>query len=349
MKSDIGNVRINMDVPIVSVIIVNWNGERWLPKCLDALRAQTFRDFETILVDNNSTDGSIELVTRCYPEVTLVRNSSNDGFAKGNNIGYKYARGRYILLLNNDTEADSGLLDSLIIAFAKLPKAGALQAKLVLIDHPEKLDACGAFFTPTTVLYHFGFGKDASLEIYNKPFLVFSVKGACMMLRREIIDAVGFLDDEFWCYCEETDLCHRLWIAGWECWYWPGAICRHGLGGTSIRIENSIIHFHNFKNKLSSYLKNFSITSLLWVLPMHVVVGVGYSLFFIIKGKWRNAISFLTGTAWVFGNFSCILKKRHAIQSLRKTSDYDIFRKSMRNPRCSYYFYLLAGLDGFSD
>ena len=173
-----------MSEPTVSVIIVNWNGERWLPNCLNALRGQTFHDFETIVVDNASADSSVALIGGSYPEVILVRNDHNDGFAKGNNIGYLHARGRYILLLNNDTEADPALLENLLTALAELPNAGSVQAKLVLIDQPDRLDACGAFFTATTVSYHFGFGKDATLPLYNQPLPMFSNKGACMMMRR---------------------------------------------------------------------------------------------------------------------------------------------------------------------
>ena len=338
-----------MSPSTVSIIIVNWNGERWLSNCLNALRAQTFRDFETIIVDNASSDSSVALIEGDYPEVILVRNDCNDGFAKGNNIGYLHAHGRYILLLNNDTESDPALLGNMVAAFAALPKAGSVQAKLVLIDQPDRLDACGAFFTATTLAYHFGFGKDATLPLYNQALPMFSNKGACMMLRREVIEKVGFLDDDFWCYYEETDLCHRIWLAGWECWYWPRALCRHGLGGTSIKIENSIIHFHNFKNKLTSHLKNFSVTSLIWILPMHFLVGLGYSLFFLLTGKWRNALAFFRGTGWVAANFGRILEKRRTVQRIRTMSDRDILRQCLRNPRPSYYLYLLTGLARYVD
>ena len=338
-----------MSEPTVSVIIVNWNGEHWLPNCLNALRAQTFRDFETIIVDNASSDSSVALIEGGYPEVILVRNDRNDGFAKGNNIGYLHARGRYILLLNNDTESDPALLESMVVAFVALPKAGSVQAKLVLIDQPDRLDACGAFFTATTASYHFGYGKDATLPLYNQPLPMFSNKGACMMLRREVIEKVGFFDDDFWCYYEETDLCHRIWLAGWECWYWPRALCRHGLGGTSTKIENSIIHFHNFKNKLTSHLKNFSVTSLIWILPMHFLVGLGYSLFFLLTGKWRNALAFFRGTGWVGANFGRILEKRRTVQRIRTMSDRDILQQCVRNPRPSYYLYLLTGLAHYVD
>jgi len=338
-----------MSSPTVSLIIVNWNGERWLPNCLNALRAQTFRDFETIVVDNASSDKSVALIEGDYPEVILVRNDRNDGFAKGNNIGYLQSHGGYILLLNNDTESDPELLENMVAAFTALPKAGSVQAKLVLLDRPERLDACGAFFTATTVSYHFGFGKDATLPIYNQPIPVFSNKGACMMLRREVIEKVGLFDDDFWCYYEETDLCHRIWLAGWECWYWPRALCRHGLGGTSKKIENDVIHFHNFKNKLTSHLKNFSVPSLIWVFPMHFLVGFSYSLFFLLTGKWRNALAFLRGSCWVVENLGDILKKRRAVQRMRSVSDRDNFRRWLRNPRPSYFLYFLTNLANYED
>lgn len=338
-----------MTNPAVSVIIVNWNGERWLRNCLNALRDQTFSDFEIIVVDNGSSDGSVMLITDGYPEVMLVRQDHNDGFAKGNNIGYLHARGQYILLLNTDTEASPALLENMTSAFDELPNAGSVQAKLVLIDKTDRLDACGAFFTATTVSYHFGFGKKADLPLYNKPTPMFSNKGACMMLRREVIEAIGLFNDDFWCYYEETDLCHRIWLSGWECWYWPNAVCKHGLGGTSSKVLNHIIHFHNFKNKLTSHLLNFSTLSLIWVLPTHILVGLSYSLFFVLSGKWRNAVAFLRGTRWVLQRIGSIIKKRSTIQRFRKRSDGDIFRVCLRNPKLSYYFYFFTDLADYAD
>jgi GT2 family glycosyltransferase len=144
-------------------------------------------------------------------------------------------------------------------------------------------------------------------------------------------------------------LCHRIWLAGWECWYWPRALCRHGLGGTSTKIENSIIHFHNFKNKLTSHLKNFSVSSLIWVIPIHLIIAFGFSLFFLMNGKWRNALAFLRGTGWVAENFAPILEKRRVVQRIRTISDREIMKMCMRNPRLSYYRYFLTDLAYYID
>lgn len=329
--------------PLVSIIIVNWNGMKWLKLCLDSLVAQEYKRYEIILVDNASSDDSVSFVKINYPNVRLVIAEENLGFAGGNNLGYQHTQGEYIVLLNNDTWVEPIFLASFLEAFSEIPNLGCVQSKIVLMDSPDSLDLVGSYWTTSTFLYYYGYGKDKDLEGYNQPMPFFSVKGASILLSRRIIDEVGLFDNDFWCYYEETDLCHRLWLAGYECWYYPKAIAHHAVGGTSLSIDNDFVQFHNFKNKLLSFLKNFEISTLLVVLPIYIGVNIILSIYWLLSNKTGNSVALYRSMGWNIRHLSETLRKRQEIQKFRKCKDKHIFGIVKKNPRISYYFRLLNG------
>lgn len=333
----------------VSILIVNWNGKKWLEKCLGSLRAQTYKNFEVIFVDNASTDDSVEFVEENFPEVKVVQSENNLGFAGGNNLGMKYAKGEYILLLNNDTYVPKDFLEKFIDAFDQLSQASCIQSKIVLMDQPEVFDVCCTFWTHSTFLYYFGHGKSEKDPQYNVAMPCFSAKGASMMIKRDVIDVVGLFDDDFWCYYEETDFCHRLWLSGYECWYNSDTVAYHANGGTSLKFQNDFIQFHNFKNKLASFLKNFQGGTLLWVIPVFFVMNLGLGIFWLLQGKFQNMISLFRAVLWNISHWGDTMKKRRKIRAMRKKSDVEIFRIIRKKPRLSYYYYLLTGLEQYED
>lgn len=336
--------------PLISIIIVNWNGRKWLEKCLDSLYQQTYKDFEIIFVDNASTDDSVHLVRKLYPEVIIVQNKHNDGFAGGNNKGFGYSNGKYILLLNNDTWVEESYLENFVKAFEKIPQAGCIQSKILLMDQKDVLDVCGSYWTSSTFLYHYGHGASNALPMYNSPKPFFSNKGASMMIRRTVIEKAGELfDDDFWCYYEETDFCHRVWLMGYECWYYPKAVAHHANGGTSLNFQNDFIHFHNFKNKLLSFLKNFETTTLIRVIPMYLFLNGGLSLYWLFCGKKRHFTAFYKALWWNIVHFRKTIYKRKIVQSLRVKCDHDIFKKVKKNPRIIYYYHLLNGVKKYEE
>ena len=328
---------------LISIIIVNWNGQKWLDSCLASLHEQTYKHYEVIFVDNASTDDSVVYVKKKYPWVKVVQSATNLGFAGGNNLGFKHSKGEFILLLNNDTRVEETYLEEFIQAFDEIPHLGAAQSKIVLMDHPQKLDACGAYWTDSTFLYHFGYYKNESLPAYNKAQPLFSDKGASMMIKRSVIEKVGLFDDDFWCYYEETDFCHRVWLAGFECWYYPKAKVYHAMGGTSLLFGNEYLQFHNFKNKFMSFLKNFSWTSLITILPKYLVINGALSLVWLLTGKMSNFLAYYHALWWNMLHLADTLRKRRTVQKLRTVSDSAIFRVTKRNPTLRYYYYLFRG------
>jgi GT2 family glycosyltransferase len=326
---------------LISILIINWNGKKWLKECLDSLLVQTYSEYEIIVVDNASVDGSVTFIRNNYPNVKIIQSTKNLGFAAGNNLGLKHAKGNFILLLNNDTVADCDYLANFRKSFEDIPNLGAAQSKIIRMSNENKLDCCGSYWTPFTLLYHIGVNKFANLPKYNQPFPVFSNKGASMLIRRDIIDEIGLFDDDFWCYYEETDFCNRIWMSGLECWYFPSGIIRHAVGGTSEQFQNSLIQFHNFKNKLLSYLKNYEKKTLISVIPTFLILSTIFSFIWLAQGRYKNSIAIYKSFWWNFKNINHTLKKRKVIQSQRKVTDKKIFSLVSKRPKLSY-FYLLV-------
>lgn len=336
--------------PLVSVIIVNWNGRKWLPACLRSLVAQTHRPIEIILVDNGSTDDSVAFVKKRFRRVKVIEQRGNIGFAGGSNAGLKRARGEFVLLVNSDTRAERTLVAGLLEAFAIIPNLGSVQPKIVRMRDPERLDVCGSYWTDSSLLYHYGYGAKQSLIKYNRPCPFFSNKGAAMLVRRDVIDQLGLFDPDFWCYYEETDFCHRLWLSGYECWYWPKVKIHHyHLGGTVLTVDNAYVQYHNFKNKLCSFLKTFQGRSLVGILPTFLVITVMLSIVWTLQGKFRHAVALYRALWWNCRQLSETLRKRGAVQRHRTRTDRDIAKVVKRNPRLRYYFYLFTNLTKYVD
>lgn len=242
--------------------------------------------------------------------------------------------------MNNDTLVDPEFVNNFVDGFKKLPNAGVLQSKIVKMDNPEVLDSCGSYWTDSSFLYYIGNGKNASNNKFNKPFQIFSVKGASMMIKREVIEKIGLFDDDFWNYYEETDFCHRAWNSGYEVWYWPEAVCYHAMGGTSLTFPNSYIQFHNFKNKMMSFIKNFEVGNLILVLPIFLVFNLIISVIWIIQGKFSHSTSLIKAIIWNIKYLGRTLLKRSFVQKHREVKDSYYLRKVKRNPNIMYFYYL---------
>ena len=332
---------------LVSIIVLNWNGRKFLKNCLDSLTQLTYPRVEIIVVDNNSSDGSCEFVKTNYQKVILIENKENCGFAKGNNIGFKASTGDYILILNNDTVVTSNFLSPLIKDFENDPEIACLQPQIRLSKNKKLLDGVGGFLTFTGFLYHFGYLKDRMLSKYNKKMKIFSAKGACMLLRRKTIEKVGLFDENFFIFFEETDLCFRLWLAGYSVVYEPESVIYH-LGGGDTTSSNSYQHerrlYMSLKNMLCCYLKNFGTINLLIILPIFIFSQACLAFYYLITLKIKLMITILKAFLWNIINIEETLKKRSIIQhEMRILSDAKLNKEIVLNPGLNYYYYLLTG------
>jgi GT2 family glycosyltransferase len=222
----------------VSVIIPVWNGRQYLRDCLDALLGQGYADCEIIVVDNASSDGSGCFVSESYPNVRLVRNEQNLGFAGGCNAGLRTAQGELLVLLNQDTVVRPGWIVALVNALQE-PDIGVAGCKILYPDGETIQHAGGWIGWPLGLAYHYGRGERDEGQ-WDSPRTVEYVTGAAMALRRDVLDRVGLLDEGFWPgYFEDTDLCCRVRDAGYKVLYVPSATLTH-QENTSIRDPHTI-------------------------------------------------------------------------------------------------------------
>ncbi len=219
------------DQPLVSVIIPNWNGARYLPACLEALHRQTWAAMEIIVVDNASSDGSQALLQRDYPQVRLEALAENRGFAGGVNAGIRVARGEIIALLNNDTEAEPQWLAELVQALQAHPEAGAAVGKLKLFDRRDTLQSAGDSFRSDGLPAMRGVWQQDAGQ-YDREEYVFGGCGGAVAYRRTMLEQIGLFDEKFFFSCEDVDLAWRAQLAGWRCIYAPRAVVYHCLSAT---------------------------------------------------------------------------------------------------------------------
>lgn len=323
--------------PAVSILIVNYNGAHLLRPCLDSLRLIKARSFEVVLVDNASGDNSRQVLAE-YPEVRVIRSAANLGFAGGNNLGLPHCTGRYVLLLNNDTVVPPGFLQQLTDYLDIHPRVGVVQGKMLLPKHGGCLDVCGSFLTWFGLPYHYGYFKPDGPQ-YQRSYPVFSGKGACLMFRRDLIAKVGgfLFDDDFFCYYEETDFCHRVWLAGAEVHFVPSEPVLHFMGSTSGAPHADFVLRHYLSNMAFSLSANLGWGSLLLTLPLFYGTLLAGALASILARRWGPLQAQVQAALLPVRQFGKIRRRRRLIAGLRQARDREIFKRIRRTPRPGYF------------
>jgi GT2 family glycosyltransferase len=235
----------------VSVVIPNGNGRHLLPDCLDALRAQTFRDFATIVVDNVSTDGSVELLRERYPEVRALELGFNGAFAAAVNAGIRATASEIVVLLNNDTAPEPQWLAELIGALDAAPDAGMAASKLLLWDRRDTLHSAADFYGLDGIPGSRGVWQRDDGQ-YDDDRYVFGACGGAAAYRRSMLDDIGLFDASFVAYCEDVDLNIRAQSAGYRCVFAPRARVYHRLSATGAGRFSSYYVARNFLVVLAS-------------------------------------------------------------------------------------------------
>lgn len=265
-----------------SVIIVNWNGRSWLQQCLPTLAAQTFKDFEVIVVDNGSTDDSVSWLSQNWPNVHVLLQQTNLGFAAANNLGIRATNSPFIALLNNDTLVDPGWLAALVTAVSE-PNVGMAASCITRWNQPDLLDSAGILVDRAGIAWNRGWGQPVKLA--DKPCSVFGPSAAAALYRREMLDGIGLFDEDYFAYYEDVDLAWRAQRAGWHCQYTPDALVRHWHSATALKIP----HYKNFlngRNKIWTILKNYDWPALLWASP--VIIAYDMMAAFYRTARSRN-------------------------------------------------------------
>jgi GT2 family glycosyltransferase len=329
--------------PKVSILIVNYNGARLTADCLNSLSKVKHPAFEIIVTDNASSDNSLEVLKQ-FPTVQVVKNAQNLGFAGGNNLGLIKCRGEFILLLNNDTIVRPDFLEPLVKYLETHPHVGVVQGKMLLPRLNNCLDVCGSYLTALGLPYHYGYQKEDG-PLYQRSYPIFSGKGACLMFRRTVVEKVGgfLFDDDFFCYYEESDFCHRVWLAGYEVHFVPSPPIQHLMGATSGGPQSGFVLRHYLRNMTFSLLTNLTFTSRLRLLP-----GFGAMLFAsfcgsVIRLRWEQVSAHIGILTHCWHQRKKISQRRKLIKSIRKQADTAIFRKTLRTPRLAYFIKTFTG------
>lgn len=307
--------------------MANWNGGDVYRECLSSLSKIRYPNWELVVVDNGSTDGTTSIsLDPAYKlkHSKLIKNKVNVGFAPANNQGYKISKGKYILLLNNDTLVDPNFLNVMVEKMEKDKSLGVLQPKIKVMDKPKLLDNAGSFLTKIGFLHHWGFMKKDSKE-FDKEREVFTTKGACMLIRHKIIEKLGLFDSDFMSYFEESDFCWRAWLTGSRVIYYPKTYIFHKVGYTIKRLDVGSLNWHYYKNRICSLIKNLGTVNLFLVLPAHILVSLGISMAFLLKGQIKNSFIIWKAIWWNLVNIKKTLRKRRRVQKIRAVSDQFIF------------------------
>jgi len=298
--------------PEVSVVIVSWNGRGHLERCLTSLSSQEGVTFETILVDNGSTDGTSAFVRDRFPWVTLVTLAENRGFAGGNNAGVERAQGRCVALLNNDTAADPGWLRALLAGVDEATGFALTTSRVVYMHDPDVIDSAGDGLLLWGGAFKRHHGGAASAADTSEE--VFGVCGAACLMPRRIFDELGGFDEDFFASHEDVDLSYRARLRGYRCRYVADAIVRHVGSATLGKVSPRSV-FLGQRNLEWVYVKNTPFSLLMRTLTGHVVYDLAAGVHFARRGLIGP---YLRAKLAALAGLPRMLRKRRAVQRGRR-------------------------------
>ena len=320
--------------PVITVVIPHYNGLKILDDCLQSLYKNTFKDFETLLIDNGSTDGSQDMVARKYPQVEIIQNKKNLGYAGGCNLGLDLARGEYVLLLNNDTVMPENFLQEMLNVFRVNKNAAMAQPKILSIQNKENFDYSG--------------GAGGELDLFAYPFArgrifddvekdegqydtteqkVFWTSGCALLVRKEVIKEIGKLDDDFFAHQEEIDLNWRVQLAGYQNLATTRTHIFH-YSGYTLRSDNARKMYLNHRNNLIMMLKNYGFVSLLLFFPPRIIMELATVVADGLFWERKRAGAVLKSLWYIVNHIAEIRNKRKRVQKLRTVPDR-VIRKNM--------------------
>jgi GT2 family glycosyltransferase len=302
-----------------TIVIPNWNGWQHLQRCLPTVFTQTYPNFEVVIVDNASTDGSVELVREQFPQVNLIVNDSNLGFAAANNIAIRATSASYIATLNNDTEVEANWLSELVKGMSSDPKVGMVASKILYMQPPHLVDSAGVGVSRAGLAWNRCNGaQEDPLEV--EPYEVFGPSAAAALYRRAMLDEVGLFDEAYFAYYEDIDLAWRARLMGWRCLYVPTARVYHAHSATS-RQGSSFKRYLLSRNEIWTIVKNYPTPDLWLYLPeilFYDLLSAAYRI--ILERSWSP----LLGRLAALRQLRPMLRQRRIIQKRRQASSREM-------------------------
>src|SRR3990167_623395 len=328
-----------MATHLVSIVTVNWNDLKHLEGYFKSLHAQKYLNFEIIISDNGSTDGSIEFIKKNYPKTILIENGANIGPSLARNKAIEKAKGKYIQFLDNDVEVDPNFLTESVKRFEEDPTIGAIQNRLMVLGSDNVIDYIIGYYNFTGFFQYEGVREKFS-EKYSREKEIFSAKSAGMILTKEALDKIGGYDPDMFIYLEDTDLVWRVWLAGYRVIYLPTSIVYHASGSTATKDRLVKVDYLNFRNRLLTLLKNLDTKNVWLVVPLHILLVLGVSVLFLLTARVKSTWALFRAIGWNFQHLGETLKKRKYIQEkIRKVPDSEIFKKVGRPFNLGFYLY----------
>lgn len=266
----------------VSVVIPNYNGKKFLGDCLESLEAQSFTEFDTILVDDGSSDGSVEYVKTHFPNVRIISLPDNGGFCRAVNRGIQTAETPYVILLNNDVKADKDFVKEMASGIHKYKKCFSCSAQLRNMHEPDKIDDAGDYYCALGWAY--ALGKDKPVGAYRKEREIFAPCGGASIYRKAVFEEIGYFDEKHFAYLEDIDVGYRARIYGYKNRYLPEAVVYHAGSGTTGSRYNEFKVRHSSRNNVYMIYKNMPMAQILLNLPFLAAGFLAKYLFFLKKG-----------------------------------------------------------------
>lgn len=322
-------------IPKVSIIIPHWNGIETLSECLDSINNSDFKSYEIIISDNNSADGSQDWIKKNHPDVILIENKKNYGYAGGCNRGAKVAKGNYLLFLNNDTVQDAGWLEPLIKTFEKDKKVAAVQPKILNYYKKNTFDyagACGGYIDIFS--YPFARGRmflhqEVDKGQYDNAIECFWASGTAIMVRKSIFFSSGKFDKTFFAHMEEIDLCWRLHAMGYKVWVEPQSVVYH-KNALSLPMRSQKKYYLNHRNSLIMIFSNYSIFRSIYLGLARILLELVSIIYTFIKLDLRHTSGIILALVWIIFHPLNILKKRSRFKKLKKEKDKTIMKNMFK-------------------
>ncbi len=324
-------------------MMVTYNSAPFLLDCLNSVGGQTYKDFETFVIDNGSTDGSAELVEREFPSIKVIRNGKNLGFACGVNVGLRTCLHdfEYIVLLNPDARVDSNWLSELVKVMETDDRIGICTSLVFSYDGREVAHAGGCILNLLLGIMG-GYRPTQRQLLEKKLYKVFYASGSSVIIRSKLLREVGLFDPTYFTYYEDVDLCWRGLLRGYRIVCNPRSIAYHYESGSMLSLRDLLTtESHKEKNILATYYSNLGTASLLLLaLPFLVfrpLVNIWFSLLFL-RASSKILFARLDGVKQFFRNMGYYSEKRRRVQALRKRSDTEILGENPGSPLKIRYF-----------
>ena len=318
--------------PLVSVVIPHWNGVEVLSECLESLSETKYPNMEIIVVDNASTDGSPDWVSLNFPQVKLIENDQNYGYAGGCNRGAKTAEGEYLVFLNNDTIQDHHWLADLVDFMNLNSNVAAVQPKILDFFERTKFDYAGGAGGWLDILgFPFARGRvfleqERDNGQYDKMRPIFWASGTAIMVRKSDFETAGGFDEIFFAHQEEIDLCWKFHLMGKEIWAIPNSTIYH-KNAVTLPMFTRMKQYLNHRNSYLMVLSNYSLPITLYLAPIRFALELVAVLYAIVRLDLNHLLGIIQAQLWILFHPHVIIHRRKKVKQVRKIKDKKIFKR----------------------